>query len=115
MILGPDITTKIDGVALCDNDGEAIVMDGTVKLIDGHVAWVVIKRVSERQKPGRGEFRSREMRWVERKEIYKVSEKPANAWGDGREAIATALERAGKRHGELLAKSFHESWAWATR
>ena len=55
------------------------------------------------------------MQWIERKDIYKASDKPANAWGDEMEAMVTALERAGIRHIELLVKSFDESWEWATR
>ena len=34
VILRPDITTKIYGVALCDDEGETILMDGTVKGIN---------------------------------------------------------------------------------
>ena len=100
VILGADMTTESYGVALCDEDGETILMDGTVKLIDGDVAWVDIQRVSGKAKPGRGGFETSEMRWVRRKDIYKVSNKPANVWGNGEQAIVTAMQRDGRRRGD---------------
>ena len=41
-----------------------------------------------------------EMHWIRRKDIYKVSSKPANVWGNGEQAIVTAMQRDGRRRGD---------------
>lgn len=100
VILGSEMTTTSYGVELCDDDGETVLMDGTVRMIDGDFAWVDIQRVSGKPKPGRGGWETSEMHWIKRKDIYKVSKKPANVWGSGEQAIATAMNRDGRRRGD---------------
>ena len=54
VILGPKVTKQSYGLDLCDDAGEAILMDGVLVSIEGDFARVRVGRVMGKPAPGRG-------------------------------------------------------------
>ena len=92
VILGPDVTKRSYGLSLCDDNGEAILMDGVLTAIEGEMALVNIKRLHGKPAPGRGPMVG-ELQWIGRKDVLRVSDQPATIWGDGLAAVKAAAAR----------------------
>ena len=99
VILSAAITAQSYGVQLCDDDGETILIDGTVLLIEDGMALVRVSRLVSGKRAGKGRA-TEETHWVKRNDIDSVSDKPAMVWGDGDQAARTAQQRDGRRGGD---------------
>lgn len=95
VILGPDVTKRSYGLSLCDDNGEAILMDGVVVTIEGDFARVRIGRQQGKIAPGRGPMVG-ELQLIKRSDIVRVSDKPPTLWGNAKEAMAAAAKRDGR-------------------
>ena len=89
VILGPEVTKRSYGLDLCDDNGEAILMDGVLVAIEGDYARVRIGRHQGKMVPGCGPMVG-ELQLIKRSDIVRVSNKPPTLWGDAKSAIAAA-------------------------
>ena len=95
VIFGPAATKRSYGVELCDDDGEAVLMDGVIEQIQGQFATVRIGRMHNKPAPGGGPMVG-ELQQIRREDILRISDKPATIWADGKQAIAAAAKRDGR-------------------
>ena len=95
VILGPKVTKQSYGLDLCDDAGEAILMDGVLVSIEGDYARVKIGRHQGKAAPGRGPMVG-ELQVIKRSDIIRVSDKPPTLWGNAKEAMAAAAKRDGR-------------------
>ena len=99
VILGPAVTKQSYGLALCDDNGESILMDGVLVSIEGNFARVRIGRHQGKAAPGRGPMVG-ELQLIRRSDIIRVSDKPPTLWGDAKQAMAAAAKRDGRQRGD---------------
>ena len=92
VILGAAVTKRSYGLDLCDNNGEAVLMDGVLMSIDGDYARVRIGRKMGKTAPGGGPMVG-ELQLIRRRDVIRVSEKPATLWRDGANAVKAASAR----------------------
>ena len=95
VILGPKVTKQSYGLDLCDDAGEAILMDGVLVSIEGDYARVKVGRHQGKAAPGRGPMIG-ELQVIKRSDIIRVSDKPPTLWGNAKEAMAAAAKRDGR-------------------
>ena len=110
VILGPVITKASYGLELCDDAGEAILMDGVITAIEGELALVNIKRLHDKPAPGRGPMLG-ELEWVGRRDVLRVSDQPATIWGNGLAAVKAAAARDRSNRGSR----YQQFWDAPTR
>lgn len=97
VILSHEITKASYGLNLCDDAGEAILMDGILVTIEGDFARVRIGRHQNKIAPGRGSMVG-ELHLIKRTDIVRVSDKPPTLWGNAKEAMRAAAQRDGRQH-----------------
>ena len=93
--LAASVTLAEFGLALCDDDGVGLEIDGVVWDVKPHMVNVVIKRMRPRPAP----FAPQEgavSRWVSRDEVLEVIEGKARLWPNAAELKDVSDERDGK-------------------
>ena len=93
--LAASVTLAEFGLALCDDDGVGLEIDGVVWDVKPHMVNVVIKRMRPRPAP----FALQEgavSRWVSRDEVLEVIEGKARLWPNAAELKGVSDERDGK-------------------
>ena len=90
-----EITQQEFGLALCDDDGVGLEIDGVVWDVKPHMVNVVIKRMRPRPAP----FAPQEgavSRWVSRDEVLGVIEDEPHLWPNAAALKGVSDERDGK-------------------
>ena len=93
--LAASVTQAEFGLALCDNDGEMLEIDGRVWDVMPHMVNVVIRRMMRRPAP----FAPQEgavSRWVKRDEVLGMIEGEPHLWPNAAELKGVSDERDGK-------------------
>ena len=93
--LEQSVTMAEFGLALCDDDGVGLEIDGVVWDARPHMVKVVIKRMMRRPAP----FAPQEgavSRWVSRDEVLEVIEGKARLWPNAARLREVSDEREGK-------------------
>ena len=92
VILGPAVTKRSYGLDLCDDNGEAVLMDGVLMSIEGDYARVRIGRQMGKTAPGGGPMVG-ELQLIRRRDVIRLSGKPATVWRDAANAVKAASTR----------------------
>ena len=93
--LAASVTQAEFGLALCDDDGVGLEIDGVVWEVRPHMVKVVIKRMMRRPAP----FAPQEgavSRWVSRDEVLEVIEGKARLWPNAARLREVCDAREGK-------------------
>ena len=97
VVLSAAMTQEIYGVQLCDDRGEAVLIDGAIVLIEDGMACVTIKR-----RVGKAQRVRDEMHWLRRGDICRVSDGEQMVWGNSEQALKAAAQRDGHDGGKRL-------------
>ena len=95
VILGPEVTKTSYGLHLCNDQGETVLMDGVLMVIEGDFARVRINRSQGKAAPGRGAMTG-ELQLIRRRDVVRVSDQPPTLWADRISAVKAAAARDGK-------------------
>ena len=93
--LAASVTMAEFGLALCDDDGAGLEIDGVVGRVENHMVNVVIRRMMRRPAP----FAPQEgavSRWVSRDEVLGVIEDEPHLWPNAAALKGVSDERDGK-------------------
>ena len=93
--LAQSVTMAEFGLALCDDDGEELEIDGVVRRVEPHMVNVSIRRLIASSNicgPTEGSV----SRWVRRHEVLEVIEGEARLWPNAAGLKAVSDEREGK-------------------
>ena len=93
--LAQSVTMAEFGLALCDDDGEELEIDGVVRRVEPHMVNVSIRRLITSSNicgPTEGSV----SRWVRRHEVLEVIEGEARLWPNAAGLKAVSDEREGK-------------------
>ena len=93
--LAQSVTMAEFGLALCDDDGEGLEVDGVVGRVEPHMVNVSIRRLITSSNicgPTEGSV----SRWVRRHEVLEVIEGEARLWPNAAGLKAVSDEREGK-------------------
>ena len=93
--LAQSVTMAEFGLALCDDDGEELEIDGVVRRVEPHMVNVSIRRLITSSNicgPTEGSV----SRWVRRREVLEVIEGEPHLWPNAAGLKAVSDEREGK-------------------
>lgn len=90
--LAQSVTMAEFGLALCDDDGAGLEIDGVVVEAVPHMVNVRIRRLTRITGPTEGAV----SRWVRREEVLGVIEGEARLWPNAAELKGVSDEREGK-------------------
>ena len=93
--LAQSVTMAEFGLALCDDDGEGLEIDGVVGRVEPHMVNLSIRRLITSSNicgPTEGSV----SRWVRRHEVLEVIEGEARLWPNAAGLKAVSDEREGK-------------------
>ena len=101
--LAASVTLAEFGLALCDDDGAGLEIDGMVGRVENHMVNVVIRRMMRRPAP----FAPQEgavSRWVRHHEVLEVIDGEPHLWPNAAELKGVSDKRDGKvkRQPELV-------------
>ena len=93
--LAASVTQAEFGLALCDDDGEMLEIDGKVWKVGGHGVYVSIKRMHPRPAPWAW-VEGAVARWVRPEEVLEVIEGEPQMWPNATALKSVSDERDGK-------------------
>jgi hypothetical protein len=93
--LAGSVTQAEFGLALCDDDGEPLQIDGKVWKVGDLGVYVVIKRMRHRRPPFAAQPGS-VARWVKPEEVLEVLEGEARMWPNAAALKSVSDEREGR-------------------
>ena len=93
--LAASVTQAEFGLALCDDDGEMLEIDGKVWNVTPHMVYVVIKRMRPRPAPWAW-VEGAVARWVRPEEVLGVIEGEPQMWPNAARLKEVSDEREGK-------------------
>ena len=93
--LAASVTQAEFGLALCDDDGEMLEIDGKVWNVGSHGVYVIIKRMHPRPAPWAWE-EGAVARWVRPEEVLEVLEGEPQMWPNAARLKEVSDEREGK-------------------
>ena len=93
--LAGSVTRAEFGLALCDDDGEALEIDGRVIAANERTVNVMIRRMLPCRYPLK-DMEGTVMRWVKRNEVLEVIDGEARLWPDAASLRSVSDEREGR-------------------
>ena len=93
--LAGSVTRAEFGLALCDDDGEALEIDGRVIAANERTVNVMIRRMLPCRYPLK-DMEGTVMRWVKRNEVLGVIDGEARLWPDAASLRSVSDEREGR-------------------
>jgi len=93
--LAGSVTRAEFGLALCDDDGAALEIDGKVLDVKPHMVNVMIRRMIARRAPWKN-MEGAIARWVRTDEVLEVIEGPERLWPNAAAIKHVSDEREGK-------------------
>ena len=93
--LAGSITRAEFGLALCDDDGETLEIDGRVIAANERTVNVMIRRMLPCRYPLK-DMEGTVMRWVKRNEVLEVIDGEARLWPDAASLRSVSDEREGR-------------------
>ena len=93
--LAGSVTRAEFGLALCDDDGEALEIDGRVIAVNERTVNVMIRRMLPCRYPLK-DMEGTVMRWVKRNEVLEVIDGEARLWPDAASLRSVSDEREGR-------------------
>jgi len=93
--LAGSVTLAEFGLALCDDDGAALEIDGKVLDVKPHMVNVMIRRMIARRAPWKN-MEGAIARWVQTDEVLEVIDGPERLWPNAAAIQHVSDEREGK-------------------